>query len=779
VRATAPSEVARGRTGRRPGAVGWLADTSGAATGTRLIVAGLVFFVLAGIAALLLRLQLVAPERDFLSPEAYDQLFSAHGGTMMLIFAVAATEGIALRMIPGQIGSRTLALPRLAAFGLWAYVFGALAIWVALAFGEAPAAGWFNYVPLASPRYQPGVHADVYAASVILAEVAAIAVAISLVATIATRRAKGMTLHLMPLMAWAVLISALMVLVAMPPVIVAATMLTFESKLGTHFFGADAGGDPLLWQHLFWFFGHPLVYLMLLPGLGIVGSITPTFSRHALVGYPLVAFSYVAIGVISFMVWAHHMFVTQTTDAGLAAFSVATMAVAVPSGIHVFAVLATLWRGKVRFEVPLLFVLGFVAVFVLGGISGVTVGSISADWQYHDSYWVVAHFHYVLLGGVVLPVFGGLHYWFPKLSGRMPGHRGGVAAFALMFVGINLTFFPMHITGLAGMPRRVWTYPDGLGWEGLNALSTVGSFVIALGVLVFFLNLAVSAKRGEPAPADPWGSGTLEWAEKPPPEVHTHYPLWEQPDVESEARVEPDVLAEEPRSAMPFVAAACFALAILGAIFDPLLLGAGLVLLFLAAVDWVRPRDDRPGVARGELTPLWWGTVLALLALFVGVSAMLSSWYFLAAQNDQWPLPPVEPRPLLWGLATTVAVGAAGALAMLGYRALRAGRRAGRLLAGSAAAALLYAAIATAEHIDLDYTQASNGTASIEWLISISFGLAVVALGAMAAVAAVRVRRPALAARSLDGTRSVAIYAGFLLASWPLIAFTLYVGSRL
>ena len=740
---------------RRAGLVGWLSDTSGDATGLRFIVSGLGFFGLAGVAALLIRLQLAVPNATLLSPETYDELFSLHGSTMMFIFAVPVMEGIALRFIPKQIGARELALPRLAAFAFWLYLFAAVALWASFAFGEAPNSGWFNYPPLASPRYQPGDHADFYAASVLLAEVATICAAISLVVTIATRRARGMAAHLMPLIAWATLIAGLMILMAMPPVLVAVTMLAFDSKLGTSFFDAASGGDPILWQHLFWFFGHPLVYLMLLPGLGIVSSVTPTFSRHAMVGYPLVAASYVAIGAISFMVWVHHMFATPTAEAGKAAFSVATMAVAVPSGIHVFAVLVTMWRGRVRLDVPLLFVLGFVAIFVLGGISGVAVGSVSADWQYTDSYFVVAHLHGVLIGGVVLPIFAALHYWYPKVTGWMPSRRLGTAAFLVMFTGIVVAFVPMHVTGLRGMPRRVWTYQEGFGWDGLNLVSTIGAFLIAAGVLLFVANLLWSLGR-RPAPPDPWGSGTLDWAPGPPPKVTSHYPLWEQPD--EVGRGEP-VGEPAPPSAMPFLAAACLAAGVVGLIFDPLLLGAGLALAFVAVVEWLRPA----GVADPRAVGM--GVVCGLFSLFVAVGSLAGSWYYLAARKGPWPVPPVEPPDLWWGLALTLALGAAGGATVAAARS----ERPRPLLRAAAGAALLFVVVLAAQLIDLDYTQAQNASASLMWAVWISTGLLVVVLGGAAGVAAQWAR----------GVGAVALYGGFLAASWPLVLFTLYVAPRL
>jgi cytochrome c oxidase subunit I+III len=754
--------------------LGWIADVRGETTSMRFVVTGLAFFGLAGLAALLMRLQLATPDATVVNPEAYEQLFSAHGTTMMLIFAVPVMAAVGLRLVPSQIGAGEIALPRLAAFAYWIYLAAGGAIWIGFAFGQGPDSGWFNYLPLASPRYQPGMHGDIYAAALILSMLSTVALAVSLATTIASRRAPGMSPYRMPLMAWAVLVAALMIMVAMPTVIVAGTMLTFDSKLGTHFFGAAAGGDPLLWQHLFWFFGHPLVYIMLLPGLGIVSSITPTFSRHAMVGHHWVASSYLAIGAISFTVWVHHMFATPTAEAGRAAFSVATMAVAVPSGIHVFAVLSTLWHGRVRFEVPLLFVLGFVAIFVTGGISGVMVGSVTADQQYTDTYFVVAHMHFVLLGGVVMPLLGGLHYWYPKITGRMPGRRLGVAAFAAIFTGILVTFMPMHVTGLLGMPRRVWTYPEGLGWDGVNLISTIGAFLIGLGVLLFLVNMVVSL-AGRPAPPDPWGSGTLEWADAPPPLVTSHYPVWEQPDVGQGRRVG----LPAPPTPMPAIAGVSLALGIIGTIFDPLLLGAGLALCLVAVIEWVRSAPHDPATGFRDRTELWWGTTAGLLAVFVAVGALVGSWYYLAARNGQWPLPPVEPRPLLWGVAQTLALAAATLLVITSVRALRGGRRAVLVLRGAALSAAVFVAVVALELLDLDYTQATNASASVEWTISITTALMVLVLGGGAAVAAAWSRSGRLTAARPGGLVALSLYAGLLLASWPLIAFTLYVAPRL
>jgi cytochrome c oxidase subunit I+III len=782
------------RAWERPrGAATWVADHSHRAIGLRLILTGFGFFALAGLAALVMRVQLAAPDRTVLGPETYDQLFSLHGATMMSVFAVPTGLGFGLYVVPLELGTREAALPRLAAFAYWLFAAAAATLWIALAFGEAPDSGWFNYVPLASPRYQPGFHADVYAGCMLLLQVSAILLAIVLITTILCRRAPGMALHKMPLMAWAVLVGSVMILFAMPPLVVACTMLVMESKLGASFFEVPHGGDPLLWQQLFWFFGHPLVYLMLLPALGVVSSVTASFAKRPMVGYPLIVTSYVLIGIISMGVWMHHMFAVGQAWTGAGVFSAATFAVAVPSGIHVFAVLATLWYGKVKFDVPLLFVLAFIWTFVAGGITGVTVGSISFDSVVTDTYYVVAHFHYVLLGGVVLPLLGGTWYWWPKFTGWMPDRRIGTVAFALIFVGVQVTFFPMHALGLEGMRRRIWTYPSGLGFGDLNLVVTIGAFVIAAGLGLFLVGLVAGVRR-RPAGPDPWGSGTLEWATASPPPPHgfdrtpvvtSHYPLWEQDQLgDAEARhpltpgrheiigtsavdaavVRRDV--EPERTQAPAVAALCAAIAAAGTIVDPLIGVGGLALTFVACVDWLRPRQSGdPAADEADVRgPVWYGTALGLGVLAVTTGAWLVSWYYLAAKNGEWPIPPVEGRPLLLGLALTLLLGAAVGAVVI------------RRLVAAAALALAFCAVQAIELIAVDYNQATNASASAEFAISGVFALLVLVLGGMTAVAAVWLRGDRLPP---SGLRSLRMYALFLGASWPLIAFTVYIATRI
>jgi len=507
----------------------------------------------------------------------------------------------------------------------------------------------------------------------------------------------------------------------------------------------------------------------------------------------------------------HHMFAVGQAWTGAGIFSAATFAVAVPSGIHVFAVLATLWYGRVKFDVPLLFVLAFVFTFVMGGITGVTVGSIAFDSVVTDTYYVVAHFHYVLLGGVVMPLLGGAWYWWPKFTGWMPQRALGVGAFALIFIGVNTTFFPMHALGLQGMRRRVWTYPAGLGFGDLNLLATVGAFIIGAGLLLFVAGLLAGVRR-RPAGPDPWGSGTLEWATESPPGPHafdrtpvvtSHYPLWEQEDLgDAEARhsLAPDrremigtsavravterLDEDPPRVESPAVAALCAALAVAGTIVDPLIGVGGLILTFVACVDWLRPRplgEPTPDMTlpaaeaarmRGLRPPSWYGATLGLAILFIITGTWLVSWYYLAAKNGEWPIPPVEPRPLLFGLGLTLLLAAAVTAVVLARRRATTVR-----LALAAALAAAFCALQVVELIAIDYNQATNASASAEWAIAAAFGLLVLVLAGMAAVSAGWARRGLL--RPATGHGSLAMYALFLGASWPLVAFTVYVAPRL
>jgi cytochrome c oxidase subunit I+III len=514
--------------------------------GMRFIVTGFIFFVIGGLQALLIRLQLAVPDNAVIGPDFYNQMFTMHGTTMMFLFAVPILEGFGMYLVPLQVGTRDLPFPRLNAFGYWCYLFGGLFLYSSFLTGQVPDGGWFAYPPFTGAEFSPDLGLDFWLLGVTFVEISAIVGAIELVVVILKRRAPGMSLNRLPLFSWAMLITSFMILFAMPSLIVGSVMLEIERKLGTFFYNPAGGGDPLLWQHLFWFFGHPEVYIMLLPAVGIISMVVPVFMRTRIVGYTFLVVATVAIGLISFGVWVHHMFAVGFPMLTLTFFAGASLVIAIPSGVQVFAWVATIWRGSAVWKAPSLFVVGFLVIFVLGGITGVMVAIVPFNLQVHDSFFVVAHFHYVLIGGVVFPVMAGLYFWIPKISGRMLKEGLSKTSFWLVFIGFNLAFFPQHFLGFLGMPRRVYTYGPGLGWEGHNLVSTLGAFVLASGILVFLIDFFYSLRRGPRAPANPWNAGTLEWAAESPPAPHNfdvipsvdgRDPLWDQTSL----------LPEEPR----------------------------------------------------------------------------------------------------------------------------------------------------------------------------------------------------------------------------------------
>ncbi len=497
--------------------------------------AALLFLVLGGILALLMRTQLAVPNNDFVGPQTYNQLFTMHGTIMMFLFAVPVIEAMAVYLLPGMLAARDLPFPRLGAYAFWAYAIGGLIFFGTLFFGVAPDGGWFMYPPLTSYEYTPSSSADWWLLGIGFIEISAIAGAIELVVGILRTRAPGMSLDKMPIYAWAMLVVGAMIVFGFPPVILGTLLLELERAFHWPFFMAEKGGDPVLWQHLFWLFGHPEVYIIFLPAAGMVSMIIPVMARTPLVGYRWVVMALIGVGVLSFGLWAHHMFTTGMPHISASIFSAASMAVAIPTGIQIFAWIATLWRGKVRFAAPTWFLLAFLATFVLGGLTGVMLAVVPFDWQAHDTYFVVAHLHYVLIGGMVFPLFAGLYYWAPLVSGKALSERLGLWACGLMFAGLNVTFLPMHVTGLLGMPRRVHTYAEGLGWEGLNLVSTIGAFVLAAGVLVVLVDMLLHLRVAGKVDANVWGASTLEWLPaddygvRSIPQIHSREPLWDRP----------------------------------------------------------------------------------------------------------------------------------------------------------------------------------------------------------------------------------------------------------
>lgn len=501
------------------GLLAWVASVDHKQIGIMYLVTTLVFFLIGGLEALVMRIQLARPENDFISPELYNQLFTMHGTTMIFLVVMPLLIGFGTYLIPLMIGARDMIFPRLNALSLWLFIFGGLLLYFSFLAGGAPDAGWFAYVPLSERDYSTGMGMDYWVLGLLAAGIGTVLSGINFVLTVLKLRAPGMTLTRLPLFVWMSFINGILILGALPILNAALILLFLQRWMNASAFDPAGGGDPLLWQHLFWAFGHPEVYIMILPAFGMISEIIPVFSRKPIFGYAFVAVSTVLIMFLSFLVWGHHMFSVGLGRSYEIAFAVGSMLIAVPTGVKIFNWLATLWGGSLRFSTAMLFATTFLIQFTIGGLSGVTFAVVPLDWQTTDTYYVVAHMHYVLFGGTFFAVMAGCYYWFPKMTGRLLSERLGKWHFWLTFVGFNMTFMVQHFLGLMGMPRRVYTYPDLPGWGLLNLISTVGAFILAGSVLVLIANVWVSLRRGRPAGDNPWDAWTLEWATTSPPPV--------------------------------------------------------------------------------------------------------------------------------------------------------------------------------------------------------------------------------------------------------------------
>ena len=712
-----------------PGFWGKLKAVQNDAIGKRLIGTGFFFLLLGGsVDSLVMRLQLAVPNNDLVSAQTYNELFTNHGSVTMFLVILPIFEGFAILMLPLLLGSREMPFPRLGAFSFYTFLFGGLLYYSSTLFNAVPDAGWFAYTPLSGPRFSPDLAIDFWVLGLGVAEVGAIAAAVEIITGIMKMRAPGMTLTRMPLFAWAFLVTAFMILFAFTPLIIGSLLLELDRGFGTQFFNPEAGGSTLLWQHLFWIFGHPEVYIQFLPATGIISMMVPVFMRRRIVGYTWIVASLVAVGFLSFGLWAHHMFAVGLPPLVLAFFAAASMVIAVPAGVQVFAWVATIWQGRPVWKTPFLFVLGFLVLFVLGGITGVMVAAVPFDLQAHDSYFVVGHLHYVLIGGVAFPIFAGIYYWLPKYTGRLLNETLGKWNFWLLFAGTNLAFFPMHIVGLMGMPRRVYTYPEGLGWEVYNLISSVGAVVAFLGILVFLVNLVYSRFRGEPAGHNPWGGDTLEWAVPSPPlqhtwsvppVVHSRHPLWDQQTLDTgvgtdeklaralgqwplrwraalvtstgEAKPE-EIFRVAGPSLWPLVAA-CGVVAIFAAELLKLRVGAfaGAVVVVAGVVGWNWPQSTPiaeeeeaafeaehqiPVRVSGSLAVARWGMGLMVLFVAIAFAALLLSYFYLRIENTAWPPGGTESPPLGLALAAAMFAVGSGAVMVAGLRSIRSGRAA-------------------------------------------------------------------------------------------------------
>jgi cytochrome c oxidase subunit 1 len=521
----------------------WVVTVDHKRLGVMYIATSLLFFVVAGSLAALMRTQLAFPDGHFLRPEVFNRLFTVHGTTMVFLVGMPFFAGLANYLVPLMIGARDMAFPRLNAFGYWMFLLGGLLLYFSYIGGEglaghgtAPDVGWLAYSPLTERAFSRGTSTDYWILSIFLSGIGTTASAINVIATIVSMRCKGMTLSRMPLFVWLMLVVSGMVLMAMPPLTAAQIMLLLDRYLGAHFFDTQAGGSALLWQHFFWLFGHPEVYILVIPGFACVSEIIPVFSRKPMFGRAAMIGATIAIGMVSVSVWAHHMFAVGMSSTSNTFFVAATMLVGVPTGIKIFNWMATLYNGKIRFDTPMLFCIGFLFQFLIAGLTGIMLAAAPFNWQLTDSYFVVAHFHYTLIGGMLFALFGGVYYWFPKATGKMLSETLGKWSFWLLVIGFHMTFDPLHFAGLLGMPRRIYTYPAGRGWEGLNLMASIGVIFQAAAVAFMAWNIIRSLRSGRDAGNDPWDAWTLEWATSSPPpeynfavlpEVQSSRPLWD------------------------------------------------------------------------------------------------------------------------------------------------------------------------------------------------------------------------------------------------------------
>ena len=681
----------------------WLGTVDHKVIGVRYIFTAFLFFLIGGVEALLMRTQLAFPESRFLSPEAYNQTFTLHGTTMIFLFATPILFGLGNYFVPLLIGARDMAFPRANALSYWVFLFGGLFLYASVVVGRPPDAGWFAYVPLSTRQYAPGLGLDFWTLSLLFLGIATTVGAANFVVTIFKLRAPGMSISRIPLFCWTMLVTSFTVIFALPILNAANLLLALERLAGWHFFDPAYGGQPLLWQHLFWLFGHPDVYIIALPAFGIISEVIAAFARRPVVAFILVAMASVATGIIGFGVWVHHMFAVGMSPLATSFFSAASFVIGVPAGLQMFAWISTLITGRINVKTPLLFAVGALIIFVIGGLSGVMFPLVSFDRQVTDSYFVVAHLHYVLIGGMVFPLFAALHYWLPKITGRLLNERFGQWTFWIIFVSFNVTFFPMHIQGLLGMPRRVYTYQESLGWGSFNLLETIGAFVLGLGILLFIVNFYLSLRTGERAGANPWGAGTLEWATPSPPPpynfrslplVRGAYPIW---DAEREGvslwdtndptsawehqTLASDMLTAQPQDKVPLPRhsleplglalglTATFTGALLSQVW--LMIVGGLLAVSMIFL-WMRPtlekveQSTEQDRADPHALPRW-GLICLILTETALFGGLVGSWYYLQVNAPIWPPNGVRlPELILPLIATAVLLASSGTVVLAG-----------------------------------------------------------------------------------------------------------------
>ncbi|HWJ23287.1 MAG TPA: cytochrome c oxidase subunit I [Gemmatimonadaceae bacterium] len=793
--------------------------------GLRYLVTAIFFLVVGGVEALIMRTQLAVGNEHLLSAGAYNQLFSMHGVTMIFLYAAPVLSGFSNYLWPLMLGSRDMAYPRLNALSYWTYLVSGIFLYTSLPLGAMPNAGWFDYVPYAAREYNPGLNVDFYALTLLLLAVSTTVGSVNFITTLFKTRAPGMSLNRLPIIVWGTLTASVSNVFALPALSAAVVMLFLDRRFGTRFYDASAGGHPLLWQHLFWMFGHPWVYIVVLPAMGIVSDALPTFCRRPLVGYTFVAVATVSTAMLGFGVWLHHMFATGLPPLALAFFGAASILITIPSAVAVFSWLATLWYGRPWYPAAMKFMLGFIALFVIGGVSGVMTAAVPFDWQLTDTYFVVAHLHYVLVGINVFPVMAGVYYWYPKFTGRLMDERLGSWNFWTMFVGVNLLFFPMHVVGLLGMPRRVYTYPTGLGWDAYNLVETAGAFLFAAGVLLFLVNAWRSRVHGRPAGANPWDAPTLEWSVPSPPPAYnfavlptigSRHPLWEGRLDEGVVRSRLDrgpvlddgretfattPLDAEPAAVMrmpedsyaPLTLAVSLGVIAYGLLFSLWWLAAlGAVATAACAIAWLWPDaatafagttrtefGDLPVGASGRRGVGWWGMACTVATEGAFFAYLLFGYFYLASMSgNPWPTRvPGFGLPLV----NTLILLASSAVVLWAERGIRAGSTT-RLRVGFAVAialGVLFLSLQGVEYGREALSPTHDAYGSLFYTITGFHGAHVFVGLVMLAVVLVRALRGHFGARRHEAVSNVALYWHFVDVVWLAVFTSLYVTPHL
>ena len=793
--------------------------------GKRYLITAFIFLIIGGLEASAMRVQLSRANNHLISAEQYNQLFTVHGVTMIFLYAAPILSGFSNYLWPLMLGSRDMAFPRLNALSYWVYIGAGILLYSSVLLGAMPNAGWFNYPPFASRVYDPGLNIDFYLLGLTLLTVSTTVGSANFVVSLLKTRAPGMSINRLPIIVWGTLTASVSNLLALPSLTVACIFLFLDRRAGTHFFDAAGGGHPLLWQHLFWMFGHPWVYVIVLPAMGMVSDILPTFCRRPLVGYLFVACATVITGVLGFGVWLHHMFATGIPPLALSFFAGASMIIAIPSAVGVFSWLATIWLGRPRRTTSFLYMAGFVALFTIGGVTGVMTAAVPFDLQLTDTYFVVAHLHYVLVGINVFPVIGAVYYWFPKMTGKLMDERLGKWGYWVSFVGTNLVFFPMHVLGMMGMPRRIYTYAAEFGWGPLNMLETVGAFVFVIGMLIFFVNVFLSARRGAPAGDNPWDAPTLEWATSSPPKpynfaiiptIASRHPLWEDRLQESAGRstfgnglvlaegretVGTSVLDAEPQVVMrmpgdsyaPIALATTLTLAFFAMLGGSVWLSAVAFSGVLASIlKWLWPahragdvvESSRSGTlvmeGSGVQSVAWWGMVCVLVTEGAFFLYLLASYFYLASTSTN-AFPTHGPPEIRLALLNTCILFASSVTLELGKRAVRRGNN-GRAAIGTGVTILLglvFIALQLVEYSGHAGRPTDDAYASLFFTITGFHGLHVCVGILMLVVLFTRIVRGHFSAKRHTAVTNVTMYWHFVDVVWFVVFTSLYLTPRL